>query len=209
MSEFDSFYEDGPLPMGFVQEMNMTACGFAAGQTGEPVETEAAVDRLAEPAEAVLRELAEPRQAPLLANRKPPFYHVQQEKPHHRVFIELAAKGYTVKEIAEKTGFTPVCVNNILRQPPLQQTLVNEIERVMGADEQVVKVIRETVVDAVTLLRNTIIDPKQRTVDRLSAAEKILERRYGKANQPINRGTDVDLNALSNAELAKIAMGDN
>ncbi len=140
--------------------------------------------------------------APTLANRKAPYYHVQQEKPHHRVFLELSAKGYTVKEIAEQTGFTPVCVNNILRQPHVQQHLVNEIRDIYSVDEQVVTLIKDNILVAVETLATIMKDPKSKGSDRIASAQAFLERRYGKANQPINRGTDVDLNKLSDADLA-------
>lgn len=140
--------------------------------------------------------------APALANRKAPYYHVQQEKPHHRVFLELAAKGYTVKEIAEMTGFTPVCVNNILRQPHTQQFLVNEIRDIYSVDEEVVTVIKDNAVAAVTTLAGIVRDAQAKGSDRIAAANALLDRRYGKPNQPINRGTDVDLSKLSDDELA-------
>jgi hypothetical protein len=139
---------------------------------------------------------------PPLTNAKPPFYHNQRETPAHRAMLHLAAKGYTVKEIAERIGRTPVCVNNILRQPMLQSTLVNEIRRVQGEDEQVVEVIKSNVVNAVQVLANIVRDDKAKGSDRIAAANALLERRYGKANQPINRGTDVDLNSLSDSDLA-------
>jgi len=139
-----------------------------------------------------------------LKNRKPPFYHVQKEAPAHRAMLHLAAKGYSVKEIADKLDRSPVNVNNILRQPMLQQDLVKEIRRVQGEDEEVVEVIKQNVVVAVKTLASIIKDEKARGSDRIAAANALLERRYGKANQPINRGTDVDLNKLSDSELAKM-----
>lgn len=137
-----------------------------------------------------------------LANRKAPYYHVQQEKPHHRVFLELAAKGYTVKEIAEQTGFTTVCVNNILRQEHTQQFLVNEIRDIHSVDDEVVQVIKQSVVEAVSALANIVRDTGSKGSDRIAAANALLDRRYGKPNQPINRGTDVDLSKLTDDELA-------
>jgi len=147
----------------------------------------------------VISEVFEP---PPLANAKDPFYFNKKEKPVHRAMLHLAAQGYDVKEIAERTGRTPVCVNNILRQPMLQSTLVKEIHRVNGEDQEVVEVIKSNVVSAVKTLASIINDEKAKGSDRIAAANALLERRYGKANQPINRGTDVDLNSLTDAELA-------
>ncbi len=145
--------------------------------------------------------------APELANRKAPYYHNQQERPAHRVMLEYAAKGYSVKEIAEMTGYTPVCINNVLRQPHSQQTLVNEIRRIHGEDEEVVSIIKDNVVASCRLyekilnggeLADSIEDRKL----QMETAERFMNRRYGKPNQPINRGTEVDLNTLSIAEIA-------
>ena len=137
-----------------------------------------------------------------LKNRKDPYYEVKHERTHHRVFLELAAKGYTVKEIAEQTGFSPVCVNNVLRQQHSQQLLVNEIRDIHSVDEQVVTVIKENAVFAVQTLANIVKNEDAKGSDRIAAANALLDRRYGKPNQPINRGTDVDLIKLTDAELA-------
>ena len=45
-------------------------------------------------------------------------------------------------------------------------------------------------------------NPNTPDATRLAAADKILERRYGKANQPINQGSTVDLATLDIAEIA-------
>lgn len=141
--------------------------------------------------------------APTLANRKLPFYQNKQERPAHRAMLELAAKGYDVKEIAERTGYTAVCVNNILRQPALQQTLVNDIRKTVSEDERVVQIIRENVVRAVNTLADVMAGGEGiRASDRIAAAEALLCRRYGKPNQPINREKGVDLDSLSIAQLA-------
>lgn len=145
--------------------------------------------------------LREVPNAPPLANQLPPLYFNQKEKPRHRVALELAAKGKTPKEIAEQLGCAMQSVSNWLRQPHVQQTLVNEIRAVQTEDEKVVEVIRANVVDAVKTLAGIMGDTAARDSDRIAAAEKLLERRYGKANQPINRNTDVDLNNLSDEEL--------
>lgn len=147
--------------------------------------------------------------APLLANRKPPKYCRQQERPEHRAIIELAARGFDTKEISKAIGRCPDTVQDILRQPMLQQTLVNEVRRIHGTDEEVAELIKEEVLKSFQVYREIRDNPKARDADRIAAAEKFVERRYGKANQPINRGTDVDLNALSDADLAKMCPRQN
>lgn len=173
----------------------------------DPLEAEYGQDEVIDPSalealKSTPAHVADVYDPPPLANARAPFYTNQKEKPAHRAMLHLAAKGYTVKEIAERMGRTPVCVNNILRQPMLQKTLVNEIQRVQGEDEQVVEVIKSNVVNAVQTLASIIRDSSAKGSDRIAAANVLLERRYGKANQPINRGTDVDLNTLSDSDLA-------
>lgn len=135
---------------------------------------------------------------------KPPGCLLQEEKPTHRIALELAAKGFTIKEIAEITGFTLPAVGNWLKQPNAVVTLANEVRRIHGEDEQVVQIIRENVIHAVNTLAGITKDPKAKGSDRIAAANALLERRYGKANQPINRNTDVDLNKLSDDDLVKM-----
>lgn len=161
----------------------------------------AEIDELNQPFEVPLAE-AKLGGATPLANRKGPHYTVQQEKPHHRVFLELAAKGYTVREIASQCGFTEVCVNNILRQPHSQQTLVNTIRENFGVDDEVVEIIKNNVKASVQLYESILNDPKKDIKDRMEAAERFMNRRYGKPNQPFSKGSSVDLNNLSDEELA-------
>ena len=141
---------------------------------------------------------------PVLHNHKAPYHVNQKERPRHRLMLELAAKGYDNKEIAEITGKSAVNVNNALRQPHSQQTLVNAIRERVSADEQVVEVIRTNVVKAVETLAEIMDDGDAKNSDRIAAAEALLNRRYGKPNQPINSGSTVDLNHLSDEALAKM-----
>lgn len=129
---------------------------------------------------------------------------LQREKSRHRAIVELAAKGYDQKEVAARVGVSPVTVGNTLAQPMLQKPLVEAIKRHHGADEQVVELIKESVVKAVATLAEVMEDERAKNSDRIAAAQAILDRRYGKPNQPINRGTDVDLSTLSDDELAKM-----
>jgi membrane-associated HD superfamily phosphohydrolase len=145
--------------------------------------------------------------SPLLANRKEPQRVNQQERPNHRVFLELAAKGYDVKEIAAQTGYTPACINNALRQPHLQQTLVDAIHKFANEDEKVVELIKDNVARAVNVLVGIMHDKEAHNRDRISAAMALLDRRYGKPNQPLNRNTDVDLNSVSDKELLEKLLG--
>ncbi|SRR6266702_96671 len=139
-----------------------------------------------------------------LANAKLPYYQNQRERYTHRIMLEKAAQGYTVKEIAEQTGYSCVAVNNILRQPYAQQTLVDEIRRIHGVDEEVVEIIKNNVVKAAKLYATVLNDPNADRKDRMLAADKFFDRRYGKAVQPMSQGNCIDLNSLSDDELKKM-----
>jgi predicted transcriptional regulator len=139
---------------------------------------------------------------PTLFNRKAPQYVRQQELPWHRVALERAALGYTAREIAEQLGCSPTAVQDILRQPQYQHLQVNLIKKELTKDQIVVDTIRENVVLAVETLADIMSSEKSKASDRINAAKELLNRRYGMPNQPINRNTDVDLNKLSDKELA-------
>lgn len=176
-----------------VQKMNTTAQPQASSQTP--------TGGAAIPHRVEYTVLSSP---PLLHNHKAPYHVNQKERPAHRLMLELAAKGYNNKEIAETVGKSAVNVNNALRQPHSQQTLVNAIRERVSADEQVVEVIRTNVVKAVETLAEIMDDGDAKNSDRIAAAEALLNRRYGKPNQPINSGGTVDLNHLSDEALAKM-----
>jgi len=143
--------------------------------------------------------------APLLSNAKPsPTQQVSKhELPHTRIILEKAARGFSQAEIAEQMGMHRATIANTIRNPVFQQTLVNEIRRLATEDEQVVEIIKASVVDAAKLLRQTMNDTSVKRETRIDAAEKVLCRRYGKPNQPINRDTGIDLDSMSIAEIAK------
>jgi hypothetical protein len=151
--------------------------------------------------------------APLLVNRTPSkshsctasgTYDIKQESPRQRLVLELASAGKMNKEIAEITGYHPSTVAALLRQPLTQQTMVNIIrQRVDNIDQEVVEIIKEGCLESAKRLLGIIKNDKAKGSDHIAAANTFLERRYGKANQPINRNTDVDLNTLSDAELAR------
>lgn len=142
---------------------------------------------------------------PLLHGRKAPQLVRQQELPKHRAIALDIGKGmYTHKEIAAMHNVTATTVNDISKQPALQQFIAKELRRNSGVDEEVVELIKSNVVSAVRTLEGVMKDETQQAKDRIAAAKAIIERRYGLPNQPINRGTDVDLNSLPDSELVKL-----
>lgn len=182
--EFEDLLSSNAQILGATEKPPCEARQFTAVPSGEPV----AIESMPSP----------------LWNRKAPNYERQQELPWHRTALEMAAKGYTCEEIAARIGCTSVTVQDILRQPQYQQTQVNLIRQAANEDHEVCELIKSNVKMAVKTLTAIANDDKARASDRISAARELLDRRYGKPNQPMNRGTDIDLNNLSDADLAKM-----
>lgn len=136
-------------------------------------------------------------------NRKAPAYLRQKEQPYHRAVLELSAQGFTAVEISETLGISRVTAQDILLQPHLEAPLRAGIHENFGPDQQVVEVIKENVVNAINLLAEQINDKTAPRKDRRDAALALLERRYGKAAQPITNTNVIDLNSLPDSELVK------
>jgi hypothetical protein len=147
--------------------------------------------------------------APLLMGTAKPGILLKTERPSHRLVAEGMAAGFTQKEMSQQLNVSEACVSVIARQPHVQQNIVNSIQQNISQDHRVVEIIKDSVVSAVQLLADVVKNKECRTTDRIAAAEKLLERRYGKANQPINRGTEVDLNSLDDSALAAMLPTDS
>lgn len=133
-----------------------------------------------------------------------PAYEFKNERAEHRIILEYIAKGYTDVEIAELVGRSAPMIGYVRKQPRYQAGLLNDIKRKLNEDQEVVQFIRENVVKAVETLAQVMNATDARNSDRIAAAEALLNRRYGKPNQPVNAGNTVDLNHLSDADLAKM-----
>lgn len=136
--------------------------------------------------------------------QRAPGYQFKKERVVHREILEYIAKGYTDVEIASMTGFTPPTIGNVRKHPMYQDSLLGEVKRRLNEDTEVVEFIKRNVVSAVETLADVMNDDKARNSDRISAAEALLNRRYGKPNQPINKNNGIDLNELSDSELVQM-----
>ena len=137
-----------------------------------------------------------------LFNPQQPLHTLQKERPEHRIVIYLKAQGYSHKEIGEITGYSPQAVMYICRQP--------------WAQERIVKVIHDGGQDAVnTLLKGAAVDAVQRLIteqdndnasprERISAANSILDRVFGRPNQPMTHYRAEDLEKMSDEQLMRL-----
>ena len=142
---------------------------------------------------------------PKLVNFAGPQYLRKKEMPSHRLIAEYAARGFQANEISELVGRHKVTVADLLKQPHSQQYIADEVRRVASEDERVVTVIKDNVVRAVEALADIVGDESKKASDRIAAANALLDRRYGKAAQPISRNSGVNLDELSDADLAQMA----
>jgi len=137
-----------------------------------------------------------------LHNAKDPYYPLKHEKFAHRNIIFLKAQGLSNVKIAEQLGITAVTVSNVLRQP-WAQTQVLEIIHENGGDA-----VRQLLCDeALRSVERLIVErdnPEARPSERIVAADKLLDRLYGKPNQPIEHRSQ-NLDTMSDEELERIA----
>lgn len=140
-----------------------------------------------------------------LYNPRDPHYPIQHERTVHMIMCYMAARGDTNLEIAEATGRTAVCVSNVLRQP-WAKSRIEEIVKKSGKSE-VELVMRGAAAKALNRLLTEMdnMETKQgaNSQSRITASDKILDRLFGKAAQPIIKAS-IDLNSLPDEELAKM-----
>ena len=153
-----------------------------------------------DPIVELLNEIEPPKVRPLF-NTATKCYQYTREQPKHRVMIELAAKGFDKKEIAQMSGVTPPTVHNVLNSPIFQGTIAETIRRRVGQDDEVVELVNEGARLGLQTMLNILRNKEGRTSDHISAAKEFLDRKYGKSVQPIVK-SEVDFNTLSIAEVA-------
>jgi DNA-binding CsgD family transcriptional regulator len=136
-----------------------------------------------------------------LHNARLPHYAIKYERFVHRTIIFLKAEGMSNKKIAERLHITPVTVANVIRQPWAQKRIL-EIIHEKGGDA-VSELLNGAAVDAVQRLIIEKDNMEARSAERTAAADKILDRIFGKPNQPLQY-TTVDPKNLSDAELEAI-----
>ena len=118
---------------------------------------------------------------PRLHNPLKPAYELQHEKYEHRVIAYMKAQGLNDKEIAERTGLSPVTIGYVKKQPWFEKLVLTEIHK--HGDAALEFLAQETLEAAkrlVDIARNAENDETRR-----KANNDILDRKYGKPNQPV------------------------
>lgn len=141
---------------------------------------------------------------PDLHGFKQPQQFLQQEKYEHRIMAEMKAAGHTNREIAEEMGVTPTTVNYVVKQPWTKQQILSEIHT-KGGKEVLDFMSEKAMAAAEVLVAGFEQEKMEGRRDRVDAANKLLDRVFGKPNQPITNHQGQDLTKLSDEELARIA----
>ena len=136
-----------------------------------------------------------------LHNAKNPYYHIQRERFEHRIICFLKAEGYSNIDIAKRTGMSAVAISNIIRQPWAQKQILDIIHDKGG--DAVSALLNGAAADAVQRLIIEKDNMEARASERILAADKILDRAFGKPNQPLQYST-ADTKKLSDEELETI-----
>lgn len=126
------------------------------------------------------------------------------EKYEHRIIAELKAGGRTNQEICEITGYCASSVASIVKLPWVKQFVMDEIHKHGG--QQIVDYMSNHAMPAAKTVVSGFMDEEMpRGRDRVAAANSLLDRLFGKANQNIVTHKGSDLTKVTDEELAAIA----
>lgn len=139
---------------------------------------------------------------PDLFKARQPMYVLQAERPEHRVICFLSAQGYSISEIADKTGWTKVMIGYIVKQDWAKKLILEEIHKAGG--NAVATVLQREALPSIEKLIEIRDSNEVQAETQRKAAVDLLDRIYGKAAQPIIHSQVADLDELTDEELAKI-----
>jgi len=160
-------------------------------------------EELREAPEAELESLGiRPLWKAVCASEKAPAYLNKKELPQHRVIAYLKAVGMKNIEVARKLGYSQASINYLVRQPFMELLILDEIKKTHDP--------------ALQLMMNESFDAAVRTIElsknaeneqvRLKANESILDRKWGKPNQPMSMRAAKDLSQLPDSELERLIL---
>jgi hypothetical protein len=138
----------------------------------------------------------------LVGGHTPPYYRNKKERPHQRAIAFMAASGMSHKEISDQLGFSPAAIAAICRQPWARQLIVEEIRK--AGRDTVREVLQSAALDSVFKLIEIRDKEECQPETQRKAACDLLDRVYGKPNQPITHTSKVELDKLTDEELATI-----
>lgn len=132
---------------------------------------------------------------------------IQTERCRHRFVCLLSMQGRTNLQIAAETGYTPVHVSNILRQPWAQQYMSENLH--LAGMDRVIMRLKGTAMKAAQQLEKEITNYDRESggdaKSRISAAKAVIQQLYGSTTH-VSVTTKKDPTTMSDAEIsARIA----
>ena len=137
------------------------------------------------------------------ASDKAPAYTLKKERLEHRVIAVLKAEGCNNTEIATQLGMSPVTINYVVRQPWFQQMV---LEMTHKSGDVAMELLHKTALLAAQKLEGIIKDPEVNKETLRKACNDVLDRKFGKPNQPYTTQR-VDPSKMSDGELEKLIAG--
>lgn len=135
-------------------------------------------------------------------NAADPLIGLLKETPVHRLMINLRASGSSIKEIAEATGYTPIHVGNVLRQPWARKRIL-EMQTGEGLSE-LRNVIERAGRKALTLLEDSLDEAEIPANVKSNNAQYLANRLLGKPSNSLILDDRRNPRELSTAELADL-----
>jgi predicted transcriptional regulator len=135
---------------------------------------------------------------PRLFNAGRPMYENKKEKYIHRIVAFMLAEGHTNKEIADTLELSPVTVNYYAKQKFVEEMVLGKIHE--NGDKTLEVLAAESLAAAERLIE--LAKTAENDEVRRKANNDILDRKYGKPNQPMSV-RNVSPEEVSDAELVK------
>lgn len=126
---------------------------------------------------------------------------IHNETPRHRLVVSLYLQGFEFQEIAERTGFGAGYCSTILKQPWAREFMAKMQN--MTTAQRVMVLLDGAAAPALTRLITEMDNMKARSSERTVAADKVLDRLFGKAVQPIVHSQVNDPSKMSDAEIER------
>ena len=134
----------------------------------------------------------------------------KRETPVHRTMVNMAGAGYTNREIAAFTGYSPATVATAIKQPHAREYLINEAKKTV--QDEIRELLECQAIPSINKLIEVRDSATARHSDVLTASNAILDRFLGKPTQPIvtnekpaDQLSDDELKSRANAILSRFS----
>lgn len=129
-----------------------------------------------------------------------PRWNLQKERYVHRLCAFMLAEGRNHTDIAREIGVCSQTVNSWAAQSWMQELVLEMIHR---EGDETMKKLHDASVKAAETLVNVMNDAENKAETRLKAANDILDRKYGRPNQPHTSRT-IPAEQLTDDDLARL-----